>query len=162
MKEDHYDLMDKSVQPKSKFAASETGALREALGVPYLRQVPLEALAAGATALEYGAEKYDNRNWEKGLPWQQMIDSMRRHIDAFERREEYDDGPDGSGLPHICMIVAGAMMLSTSVMRNIGKDDRLPAPRDNALTPKECSKWMSSALETARNWREENATRNKG
>ena len=40
-----------------KYNESETGAAREALGIPYFRQLPLEALAAGATSLEYGAQK---------------------------------------------------------------------------------------------------------
>jgi len=72
---------------KENFGQSKTGALREALGVPYMRQLPLESLAAGAAALEYGAIKYAHRNWEKGLPWQQMIDSLKRHIDDFERQK---------------------------------------------------------------------------
>lgn len=133
---------------ESEYNAAPTGALREALGVPYFRQVPLEAIAAGATSLEYGATKYAPRNWEKGLPWQQMIDSLKRHIDDFERRHDYDDGSDGSGLHQVCMIMASAMMLSASVIRGIGEDDRLPMP-DGAYTPKECSKWMKSQLERA-------------
>jgi len=88
-----------------KFATSETGAMREALGKNYMRQVPLEASIAAAAAFEYGAEKYDFRNWEKGLPWQQMIDSLKRHVDDFERREEFDNGADGSGLLQVFMII---------------------------------------------------------
>ena len=132
-----------------KYNASKSGAQREALGVPYMKQLPLEALAVGATALEYGAKKYADRNWEKGLPWQQMIDSLKRHIDDFERGRDYDDGPDGSGLPHICMIMAGAMMLSASVVRKIGEDDRMPAVADEAYSAKECAKWMQHQLERA-------------
>jgi hypothetical protein len=134
----------------SKHPASKTGALREALGVPYLRQVPLEAIAAGAASLEYGAKKYADRNWEKGLPWQQMIDSLKRHVDDFERRRDYDDSPDGSDLHQVCMIMASAMMLSASVIRGIGEDDRLPAPSENAFTAKECAKWIKDQLENAR------------
>ena len=136
-------------EEKRTYNASKTGAQREALGVPYMKQLPLEALAVGATALEYGAKKYADRNWEKGLPWQQMIDSLKRHIDDFERGIEYDDGPDGSGLPHICMIMAGAMMLSTSVVRKIGEDDRMPAVAQNALSAKDCAKWMQEQLQLA-------------
>jgi hypothetical protein len=132
-----------------KYNAASTGALREALGVPYLRQVPLEAVAAGATSLEYGAIKYAHRNWEKGLPWQQMIDSLRRHLDDFERRRDYDDGPDGSGLHQVCMIMASAMMLSASVIRHIGDDDRLPKLSDEAYSAKDCAKWMKMQLEHA-------------
>jgi diadenosine tetraphosphatase ApaH/serine/threonine PP2A family protein phosphatase len=128
---------------------SETGAMREAIGVPYFRQLPLEALAAGAAALEYGANKYDNRNWEKGLPYQQMIDSLKRHIEDFERGRDYDDGETGSGLPHVALIMSSAMMLSASVIRGIGEDDRMPAVSEQAMTAKECAKWMQSTLDDA-------------
>lgn len=148
MKEDFEDLMDKSVR-QYKHPKSKTGAMREALGVPYFRQVPLEAVAAGAASLEYGAVKYDHRNWEKGLPWQQMIDSLKRHVDDFERRKDYDNGDSGSGLHQVCMIMASAMMLSASVIRGIGEDDRLPAPDENAMTAKECAKWMQDQLDRA-------------
>jgi len=133
----------------TKYNASETGAMREALGVPYFRQVPLEAISAGAAALEYGARKYDHRNWEKGLPWQQMIDSLKRHIDDFERGHNDDNGSDGSGLPQVCMIMASAMMLSASVIRGIGNDDRMPQIGEEAFTAKECAKWMKMQLDNA-------------
>jgi hypothetical protein len=131
------------------FEAAKSGAQREALGVPYMRQLPLEGLAAGAAALEYGAMKYADRNWEKGLPWQQMIDSLKRHIDDFERRNDYDDGPSGSGLHHVCMIMAGALMLSSSVIRGIGEDDRMPELDGGALTAKDCAKFISDQLKLA-------------
>ena len=131
---------------KKEHPTSSTGALREALGVPYFRQIPLEAVAAAAASLEYGAEKYAHRNWEKGLPWQQMIDSLKRHIDDFERRKDYDDGPDGSGLHQVCMIMASAMMLSSSVVRGVGEDDRMPAPDENAMSAKECARWIETQL----------------
>lgn len=134
---------------KETWNTSDTGAMREAIGVPYFRQLPLEALAAGAVALEYGAEKYDNRNWERGLPYQQMIDSLKRHIEDFERGRDYDDGETGSGLPHIALIMSSAMMLSASVIRGIGQDDRMPAVSEQAMTAKECAKWMQSTLDDA-------------
>lgn len=134
---------------KETWNTSDTGAMREAIGVPYFRQLPLEALAAGAAALEYGANKYDNRNWEKGLPYQQMIDSLKRHIEDFERGRNYDDGEGGSGLPHVALIMSSAMMLSASVIRGIGEDDRMPAVSEQAMTAKECAKWMQSTLDDA-------------
>ena len=132
----------------SKYQTTDSGAMREGIGLPYMRQLPLEALIAAAVSLEYGAVKYDNRNWEKGLPWQQMIDSLKRHIDDFERGIDYDDGENGSGLPHVCMIMASAMMLTASVIRNIGEDDRLPPIHDeDAMTAKECAIWAKDLLE---------------
>lgn len=133
-----------------KYNEAPSGAMREALGMNYFRQVPLEAVAAASAALEYGAKKYAHRNWEKGLPWQQMIDSLKRHIDDFERGRDYDDGEDGSDLHQVCMIMASAMMLSASVIREIGTDDRIVAVDDNAYTAKECTKWIQNQLENAR------------
>lgn len=132
-----------------QWKTSKTGAMREAIGVPYFRQVPLEAIAAGAAALEYGANKYSNRNWEKGLPYQQMIDSLKRHIEDFERGRDYDDAEGGSGLPHIALIMSSAMMLTASVIRGIGEDDRLPPVDEQALTAKECAKWIEAQLKKA-------------
>ena len=114
-----------------KFDAAESGAQREALGVPYMRQLPMEGLAAGAAALEYGAMKYEDRNWEKGLPW------------------HYDNGPTGSGLHHVCMIMAGSLMLSSSVIRGIGVDDRMPELDGGALSAKDCAKFISDQLKLA-------------
>lgn len=132
-----------------KYNASDTGAVRESLGVPYFRQLPLEALAAGAASLEYGAKKYSDRNWEKGLPWQQMIDSLRRHLDDFERGHDRDDNENGSGLHQVCMIMASAMMLSASVIRDIGVDDRMIGVDDKALSAKDCAKWIHRELSYA-------------
>lgn len=40
--------------------------------------------------LEAGARKYDDRNWEKGMPISEYIDSARRHLDAYKmgKRDE--------------------------------------------------------------------------
>ena len=150
---DHFDVEDKK-NAKAEFAASESGAQREALGVPYMKQLPLEGLAAGAAALEYGAQKYSDRNWEKGLPWQQMIDSLKRHIDDFERGRDYDNGSDGSGMHHVCMIMAGALMLSSSVIRGIGTDDRMPNVDGGAFTSKQAAKWIQEQLNLAEEFKQ--------
>ena len=79
-----------------------------------------------------------------------MIDSLKRHIDDFERGHDYDDGPDGSDLHQVCMIMASAMMLSASVIRGIGEDDRMPATSDPAMSSKQCAKWMKEQLDNSR------------
>ena len=48
------------------------------------------------------------------------------------------------------MIMASAMMLSASVIRGIGNDDRMPKVSDNALSSKECAKWMKQQLDNAK------------
>jgi hypothetical protein len=83
-----------------------------------------------------------------------MIDSLRRHLDDFERRSDYDDGENGSGLHQVCMIMASAMMLSASVIRGIGEDDRMDAPDEDALSAKDCAKWMKEQLDRAEEFKE--------
>ena len=122
--------------------------VREGLGLPYTRFIPMESLAAASASFEYGAKKYTSRNWENGLPWQQMIDSLKRHVEDFERGMDYDDGPRGSGLPQVSMIMASAMMLTASVMRNIGEDDRVKFA-EGTMTSKECALWIEQALKEA-------------
>lgn len=40
--------------------------------------------------LTAGAEKYAERNWEKGMAWSKVIASLKRHLNAIEAGEDYD------------------------------------------------------------------------
>lgn len=60
-----------------------TGAQRDgATGKGRYDLLPREAIHRLAQLYERGAEKYDDRNWEKGMPLSEMVDSMLRH--AFQ------------------------------------------------------------------------------
>ena len=48
--------------------------------------------------MTYGAAKYADRNWEKGLPWRKALGALMRHIRQFRAGETID--PE-SGLPHM-------------------------------------------------------------
>jgi len=41
-----------------------------------------------------GAEKYAPFNWLKGMEWSKMLASLKRHIAAFEKGEDYDFDPN--------------------------------------------------------------------
>jgi hypothetical protein len=124
-------------------------ATRETLGISYTEHVPLEAIAAAAASFLYGAKKYSDRNWERGLPWQVLINSLKRHVEDFERGSNYDDGDKGSGLHQVCMIMADASMLCASVIRGIGQDDRLIPVDENALSAKQCTDFIQEQLQLA-------------
>lgn len=40
--------------------------------------------------LTLGAKKYAERNWEKGMLWSNVISSLKRHLAAIERGEDFD------------------------------------------------------------------------
>lgn len=42
------------------------------------------------SVLTDGAIKYCERNWERGMPWTTVLQSLKRHIAAFESGEDYD------------------------------------------------------------------------
>jgi hypothetical protein len=44
--------------------------------------------------LTMGAEKYFDRNWENGLSWTSVLASLKRHIAAIEKGEDYDYDPN--------------------------------------------------------------------
>ncbi len=59
--------------------------------------------------LTKGAEKYAPRNWEKGMAWSKVLASMKRHIAAFEKGEDFD--PE-TGELHIDHVQCNAHFLS--------------------------------------------------
>jgi len=44
--------------------------------------------------LTKGAEKYADRNWERGMNWSTVLESLKRHISAFEKGDDYDFDPE--------------------------------------------------------------------
>lgn len=59
--------------------------------------------------LMYGAEKYDDNNWQKGLNKKEILECLQRHLAALMDGETHDAE---SGLPHIGHIMCNAMFFS--------------------------------------------------
>lgn len=58
-----------------------TGAVRDSpKGKGLFTHVPFEAVRRLALVLEEGAERYEPRNWEKGMPVERCLDSALRHV----------------------------------------------------------------------------------
>jgi len=53
--------------------------------------VPAWAYEQVARVFTYGAKKYSDHNWRKGMPWSEMIASMERHLQAIKAGEDYND-----------------------------------------------------------------------
>lgn len=73
----------------------------------FILDAPL-AMEGLANRFSLGAKKYSRDNWKKGLPDVQVIDSLLRHVSAYQNGEEND--PDGGY--HVDAIVWNAVVLS--------------------------------------------------
>lgn len=71
--------------------------------------------------LTYGANKYSKRNYEKGLDWSRIINSLYRHLEAFRNNEDVDKE---SLLNHVDHIQANAHMLAVLFRTFPQGDDR--------------------------------------
>jgi hypothetical protein len=70
--------------------------------------VPIAALRDAAQAWTFGAEKYGDRNWEKGFDWSGPYGSMQRHLQAWFAGEDFDKE---SGLSHLAHAACNLQML---------------------------------------------------
>ena len=83
--------------------------------------IPPEALEGLAEVLGFGAKKYANRNWEKGMDWMRIYASLQRHLLAFHKGIDVDEE---SGLKHLHHALTNLTFLVTYQDRDIGKDNR--------------------------------------
>jgi hypothetical protein len=83
--------------------------------------LPFDALEEVAKVLTFGARKYADRNWEKGMGWMRIFGGVMRHTWAWCRGENTD--PE-SGLPHLAHAACDVLFLLTYELRKIGTDDR--------------------------------------
>ena len=77
-----------------------------------------------------GANKYYDRNWERGLSWTSVLASLKRHIAAIERGEDYDKE---SGRLHIAHAACNVHFLNAFYYSFPQGDDR---PRKYLSIPK--------------------------
>lgn len=89
------------------------------------------AMEAFADACERGMLRgYPRGNWKKGLPYTEVIDSLMRHLVAFNNGKDVDDGPEGTGLHHAKLILWNAAVLAEMVVAHPELDDRVCATKD--------------------------------
>lgn len=96
-------------------------ALRYDHNKPRYELIPPEALEALAWVYTKGAEKYVDRNWEKGMSWGRCFGSLMRHCWAFWRGEAVDSE---TGCHHMAMAAWNCFALFYYQRRCLGTDDR--------------------------------------
>lgn len=83
--------------------------------------VDFESLEPMVRVLEFGAQKYSDHNWKKGLSITEICESLLRHTFAYMSGEDMD--PE-SNMSHIGHIQCNAMFLSYMHHKRKDKDDR--------------------------------------
>jgi uncharacterized HAD superfamily protein len=71
-----------------------------------LSLVPTSLIEGVGQVMTFGASKYEPRNWEKGMSWSKVIDSLDRHILAFKSGEDYDKESNLLHLNHAACNIA--------------------------------------------------------
>lgn len=89
---------------------------------PRMDLLPWDVLLELADHYRVGAAKYADRNWEKGLKWNEgTAASLARHLAAWSTGEDID--PE-NGQFHDLAILWNACALVAYRLRNVGIDDR--------------------------------------
>ena len=99
----------------------ESGGLKHDQGKLRYDLIPPDALEEIAKIYTFGAEKYGDRNWEKGLRWGRVFGAVFRHFIAWAKGEDADEE---TGLHPLAHAAWGCLTLLAYAKRNIGEDDR--------------------------------------
>ncbi len=84
--------------------------------------IPANALDELAKVYTFGAKKYADRNWEKGMAWSRIFGAIMRHSWAWFRGQTHD--PE-TGLNHMVHAAWGCLALVEYSITNKGEDDRV-------------------------------------
>ncbi len=99
----------------------EKGGIKWDGGKVRFELIPPEAVYGAAKVFTYGAKKYADNNWAKGMNWMRLFGSLSRHIWSWAWGQDLD--PD-TGFHHLDMALCNLMMLRALVARDEGEDDR--------------------------------------
>jgi len=107
----------------------DSGAQKDVTGKPRFDLIPPEAMKALAEVYSLGCAKYQDRNWEKGIPFSVALGALKRHLNAFEMGDMINTA-DGN-IEHIAHVMWWAVALTTFVRR--GRLDLNDLPHYNEL-----------------------------
>lgn len=99
----------------------QAGAIKDDDGKAQFHLTPFIAMEGAGRVLAFGAKKYEDHNWRKGMDWSRMFDAAMRHMVQFWQGQDND--PE-TGLPHINHALVCLMFLSEYQATETGTDDR--------------------------------------
>lgn len=95
--------------------------LRYDQGKTEFHLIPRDGLSELAKVYMFGAKKYAPYNWERGMAWSRVYNSMLRHVYAYWDGETIDAE---TGLHHMAHAAWNAITLLVYSIRGVGEDDR--------------------------------------
>lgn len=121
------------VRVKDPVSGAEKGSKPERYDL-----IPSRAMDEVARVYGKGAEKYAERNWEKGYKYGLSIAAIERHISQYKQGHNLDDGEGGDMLHHMAHVVFHALALITYDHYKLGTDDRseLCIPKTGSTQPR--------------------------
>jgi len=106
--------------------------------------IPPEALRHLAQVLDYGAEKYGDRNWENGINYSRLYGATLRHLLAWWEGEDID--PE-SRFPHLSHALTNLAFLVHHYEQRPEFDDR--PSRSQVNKPPIVNNWHYRVPETS-------------
>ena len=83
--------------------------------------LPWDALEEVAKVMTFGAKKYGDRNWEKGIAYGRLIRAAIGHITDWAMRRDVDSE---TGLSHLAHAGCCVLFLLAYILRGVGEDNR--------------------------------------
>lgn len=83
--------------------------------------MPVDAMESIAAVLTFGAKKYNDRNWEKGMNWSRLYRAAVNHLWQWWKGKDLDDE---TGLPHLAHAATCVIFLLSYHLRHTAKDQR--------------------------------------
>ena len=112
------------MEPKFKLETLSSGAMKHLDSKLRMDLIPPEHYENLAKVLTYGANKYEDRNWEKGIEYMTNYASALRHLNQWAKGEDKDQE---SGLSHIDHAITNLMMISVQTSRDMTQLDNRPS-----------------------------------
>lgn len=83
--------------------------------------IPVESLFEVGRVYTFGAKKYEDHNWRKGIAWSRIYGAIQRHLNAFWSGQDTDIE---SGLSHLAHATWGCLTLLWYAIYKKDFDDR--------------------------------------
>lgn len=116
---------EKSKEEKKQLGQKDAGRFDE--GKVRHDLIPAWALEKIAEVYTYGAQKYDDNNWLKGMKWSKVQGPLERHYNKWKRGRIQDEE---SNCYHLAMVAWNAIALMVYQKNKLGTDDRCPITLD--------------------------------